>query len=64
MKSLKGKEEEEDCEEDEAELVEPGKLTSFEGNKEECKLVLVVRTDLGMSKGMSTLTTKYLGRIG
>ncbi len=27
-------------------------LNQFEGNKEECKLVLVVRTDLGMGKGM------------
>ncbi|KAL8853382.1 MAG: hypothetical protein Q9198_010976, partial [Flavoplaca austrocitrina] len=26
-------------------------LNQFEGNKEECKLVLVVRTDLGMGKG-------------
>ncbi|KAI4129780.1 MAG: hypothetical protein LQ338_002090, partial [Usnochroma carphineum] len=28
-----------------------GELNTFEGNKEECKLVLVVRTDLGMGKG-------------
>lgn len=28
-----------------------GDLNTFEGNKEECKLVLVVRTDLGMGKG-------------
>lgn len=27
-------------------------LNQFEGNREECKLVLVVRTDLGMGKGM------------
>lgn len=27
-------------------------LSTFEGNKEECKLVLVVRNDLGMGKGM------------
>lgn len=26
-------------------------LEAFEGNREECKLVLVVRTDLGMGKG-------------
>ncbi|KAL8710755.1 MAG: hypothetical protein Q9220_004773 [cf. Caloplaca sp. 1 TL-2023] len=26
-------------------------LSTFEGNREECKLVLVVRTDLGMGKG-------------
>ena len=31
-----------------------GDLNTFEGNKEECKLVLVVRTDLGMGKGTST----------
>ena len=29
-----------------------GELKSFPGNNEECKLVLVVRTDLGMGKGM------------
>jgi hypothetical protein len=28
-----------------------GELQSFPGNSEECKLVLVVRTDLGMTKG-------------
>ena len=28
-----------------------GDLAAFEGNREECKLVLVVRTDLGMGKG-------------
>lgn len=27
-------------------------LEMFEGNREECKLVLVVRTDLGMGKGV------------
>ena len=53
MESLKGgqQENEEGSVEDEGELVESGKLASFEGNKEECKLVLVVRTDLGMGKG-------------
>ena len=39
--------EESDDEEDQ------GELKSFDGNKEECKLVLVVRTDLGMGKGGS-----------
>lgn len=29
-------------------------LSGFNGNTEECKLVLVVRTDLGMTKGMSS----------
>lgn len=42
------KDEEEDSEEGEHE----GALKAFEGNIEECKLVLVVRTDLGMGKGM------------
>jgi PTH2 family peptidyl-tRNA hydrolase len=28
-----------------------GELKTFPGNSEECKLVLVVRTDLGMGKG-------------
>ncbi|KAL8939958.1 MAG: hypothetical protein Q9216_003064 [Gyalolechia sp. 2 TL-2023] len=40
-------------EESEAALLgqKQGDLNNFEGNKEECKLVLVVRTDLGMGKG-------------
>ena len=29
-------------------------LSTFADSKEECKLILVVRTDLGMSKGRST----------
>ena len=37
--------------EDEDEEEKGGELATFEGNKEEVKLVLVVRTDLGMSKG-------------
>lgn len=41
-------EEEEDDEEDDVE----GELATFEGNTDEVKLVLVVRTDLGMGKGM------------
>lgn len=32
-----------------------GGRESFDGNDEECKLVLVVRTDLGMGKGASSL---------
>ena len=39
--------------EDSGEEGEKGDLKAFEGNKEECKLVLVVRTDLGMGKGVS-----------
>ncbi|KAL8936166.1 MAG: hypothetical protein Q9211_004317 [Gyalolechia sp. 1 TL-2023] len=41
-------------EDEEAEVAlgqKQGDLKNFEGNKEECKLVLVVRTDLGMGKG-------------
>ena len=60
MKNLNGGEEEsgEGSAEDEGELVESGKLASFDGNKEECKLMLVVRTDLGMGKGMTRLVLK------
>lgn len=35
-------------------LDELQELRDFPGNNEECKLVLVVRTDLGMTKGTST----------
>ena len=38
--------------EDEDEDEQHGELSSFPGNNEECKLVLVVRTDLGMGKGI------------
>ncbi|MCJ1400259.1 hypothetical protein MMC11_003463 [Xylographa trunciseda] len=52
MKHLKGEEQAPSDEDDSDEDTEaPGELKSFEGNKEECKLVLVVRTDLGMGKG-------------
>ncbi|KAI4228895.1 MAG: hypothetical protein L6R36_001313 [Xanthoria steineri] len=51
---IESEESSEDSSSDEAE-VELGQkqegLNQFEGNKEECKLVLVVRTDLGMGKG-------------
>ncbi|MCJ1253416.1 hypothetical protein MMC24_001227 [Lignoscripta atroalba] len=50
MKGLRGGREEEEEDEDDDEE-EQGELSSFEGNKEECKLVLVVRMDLGMGKG-------------
>ncbi len=36
-----------------------GALKAFEGSREECKLVLVVRTDLGMSKGVPLYTTCF-----
>lgn len=42
--------EDEDSEDEETEE-EEGELATFEGNTEEVKLVLVVRTDLGMGKG-------------
>ena len=34
-----------------------GELNQFEGNREECKLVLVVRMDLGMGKGTIIVET-------
>lgn len=36
-----------------------GELQAFDGSKEECKLVLVVRTDLGMTKGESAHTIEF-----
>ena len=51
---IESEESSEDSSSDDAE-VELGQkqegLNQFEGNREECKLVLVVRTDLGMGKG-------------
>ena len=55
-KEVKDSENEEEESEDEDK--EQGELKAFEGNKEECKLVLVVRTDLGMGKGMTELLRK------
>ena len=56
-KSSASKDKVEDSEsssEGEAEETEDGpELENFAGSDEECKLVLVVRTDLGMTKGMS-----------
>ncbi|QIW97204.1 hypothetical protein AMS68_002722 [Peltaster fructicola] len=43
-------EEEEEDDEDE-DVQDLGELKTFTGSNEECKLVLVVRTDLGMGKG-------------
>ena len=53
-----GKEEDEDDDDDddseeEDEKEQGSELSTFPENKEECKLVLVVRTDLGMGKGIS-----------
>jgi PTH2 family peptidyl-tRNA hydrolase len=36
---------------DEDEVVGASELSEFPGHNEECKMVLVVRTDLGMTKG-------------
>lgn len=44
-----GSSEESEVEEEEEDM--GGELASFEGNTEEVKMVLVVRTDLGMGKG-------------
>lgn len=52
MTQLKGGKEVPDPEDEESEEEQEGELKAFEGNREECKLVLVVRTDLGMGKGV------------
>ncbi|KAI9697290.1 MAG: hypothetical protein M1836_004854 [Candelina mexicana] len=44
------RESEESSDEEDA-VQQPGEIKSFPSNNEECKLVLVVRTDLGMTKG-------------
>lgn len=46
---------ESECDDSEDESISIGKqqLNGFTDRKEECKLVLVVRTDLGMTKGAS-----------
>ncbi len=43
--------EDEGSEDEELGQEQERELKAFEGNREECKLVLVVRTDLGMGKG-------------
>jgi len=53
-------EEEEEEEEEDSEEEEQGELANFDDKNEEVKLVLVVRTDLGMTKGMSPLPSFYL----
>jgi hypothetical protein len=45
-----------DVDSDDDETGGSGKLADFKGNTEECKMVLVVRTDLGMTKGMCAYT--------
>ena len=47
-----GEDDDSEEEEDEEEEKQGGELSNFPENKEECKLVLVVRTDLGMGKGI------------
>lgn len=42
---------------------EVGELKTFPGNSEECKLVLVVRTDLGMTKGKCVSACLFLLQI-
>lgn len=53
MRGSRGDEGEEESEE-EKEEGEGGTLSAFKGHTDECKLVLVVRTDLGMGKGINT----------
>lgn len=52
MTHLKGGKEVRDSEDEDSEEEQEGELKAFEGNQEDCKLVLVVRTDLGIGKGM------------
>ena len=55
-KEVKDSEDEEDSEDD---MSVQGELKAFQENREECKLVLVVRTDLGMGKGMLALPLSF-----
>lgn len=43
----------EESSDEEDEVHEAVEIKSFPDSKEECKLILVVRTDLGMTKGLS-----------
>ena len=52
MTQLKGGQASKSEEDEDSEESGGGELKAFEGNKEECKMVLVVRTDLGMGKGV------------
>ena len=49
--------EDDEEEEEDSEDEEQGELANFDDNEEEVKLVLVVRTDLGMTKGTSSPLT-------
>lgn len=59
MKGLRGDKalnaEAETSDDDDEEEEEQDGLTAFEGVEGDCKLVLIVRTDLGMNKGFSPL---------
>lgn len=61
VKVHKGSSDEEDDEEEESDDDEGNgeELASFKDNLDEVKLVLVVRTDLGMTKGMYTDTLHF-----
>lgn len=67
-KDSSDEEDEEEEEEEDSDEGEENELASFAGNTDEVKLVLVIRTDLGMTKGMlffffslslSTLSSDY-----
>lgn len=69
MKAVRDSEEEDEDGSEEEEggwgLGQEEGVKTFEGNREECKLVLVVRTDLGMGKGvdLSSFFLYFLGEI-
>lgn len=52
-------EDEDEEEEEDSEEEEENELANFDGNRDEVKLVLVVRTDLGMTKGMFFLLSLF-----
>lgn len=49
-----------DSEEEDSDEEDVGDLANFDSNKEDVKLVLVVRTDLGMTKGMLLILLLFL----
>ena len=51
--------EEDEEEEEDSEDEEQGELANFDNNTEEVKLVLVIRTDLGMTKGTHHLPLTF-----
>ncbi len=52
-----------DSSDEEDEVQKPGEIKSFPSNTEECKLVLVVRTDLGMTKGRRHTARRWIGSL-